>query len=108
MGKSSEPEESSDLGELQMAVFKTSWKSEGTLVEPAGGIPEPTHGGHIPPCPCLLKTPEDWTTWKTRPHTAQEPTSEVASICEIPKSGAAAIQLICMEVQHEHGDNEVQ
>jgi len=35
-----------------MAVFKSSRKSDG-FVEPAGRTPEPAHGGHISPCPCL-------------------------------------------------------
>jgi len=81
VGMSSESEDSSDLGEPQMAVFKRSRKSDGMLVEPAGRNTKPAHhGGHIPPCPCLLKTPVNGITWKTSPHTAQEPTFDVAGI----------------------------
>jgi len=63
VGMLSESEESSDLGEPQMAVFKSSQKSDGMLVEPAGRTPESAYGRHIPPCPCLLKTPVDGITW---------------------------------------------
>jgi len=80
VGMSSESEESLDLGEKQIAVFKSFRKSDGTSAEPAKRTPEPAHGGHIPPCPCLLKTPVDGITWKTSPHTVQEPTSDVGGI----------------------------
>jgi len=52
VGMSSELEESSDLDEPQIAVFKTSRKSDGMLVEPAGKTPDqrmanPFHHVHV-------------------------------------------------------------
>jgi len=84
---SSESVESLDLGELQMIVFKSSWKSDGVLVEPAGGTPEPAYAGtfhHVHASSKRLKT---------------EPRYEVASVLKVFKYNVALIRVILMKIK---------